>query len=925
MTQTIRKNIQAHEKATGGEPFAWHSLAQEDLSRILAADTNGLTPRDVEERLNEFGRNTLPAPEPPTLLKIILHQFANPLIYILLVAGVIAMLMGELKDAIFIFAVVTLNALIGTYQEWRAEQKAHALQGLLKIKAKVRREGRQQVVPAEELVPGDVVLFESGDKVPADIRLAQANKLSIDESFLTGESLPVEKSLTAVDPSTPVSDRKNMAFAGATVITGRGLGLVVATGLRTEVGRIASSITETEGAKPPLLIRMERFARQISFIVLTVAALLGSWMFYQGFEPGVAAGPLFHGIFLLMVAMAVSAIPEGLPVAMTVALSIATSRMAARNVVVRRLMAVESLGSCTMIASDKTGTLTVNQQTVKQILLPGGEQIEVGGQGYNDEGELHLAGGGEPDEALRERLAEIARSGVFCNEASLSKEDNAWTHSGDAIDVALLSFAYKTDLDPARLRAGAKTIGDIPFESEKRYAAAAYESAGGATVVLKGAVETVLPFCTTARGASGTEPLDKEAMLARADEMAANGYRVLALAAAARPQAGDLDKLSEDHLAGLSLLGLIGFIDPLRPEVKAAVEEAVASGVRVIMITGDHPATALAISRELGITGSVDEVVTGRELSEFPSEETPEYFERIKRTKVFARVTPQQKLQIVDALVKLGEFVAVTGDGVNDAPALRRANISVAMGSGSDIAKDTSLITVVDDNFASIVAGIEEGRFAYGNVRKVTLLLISTGGAELLLLSSAILLGLPAPLIAVQILWLNLVTNGIQDVALAFEAGEKKLMSLPPRRPTEGIFDRKMIEQVVTGGIVMGLVCLGMWIYYMNTGVEENEARTNIFTLLVLMQFYHVFNCRSEYSSAFRVPLRNNWILIAGTATAFVVHLLAMYTPWMQALLRTNPISLEKWLTLGALAGSVMVTMEIYKWVRRGQMPGSSA
>lgn len=924
MTQTIRKNIQAHEQDNGGGPLAWHSIAQEDLTRILVAGMDGLSPADVEERQKEFGKNTLPAPQPPTLLTIILHQFANPLIYILLIAGVIAVLMDDLKDAIFIFAVVALNALIGTYQEWRAEQKAHALQVLLKIKAKVRREGRQQMIPAEDLVPGDVVLIESGDKVPADIRLVQANKLSIDEAFLTGESLPVEKSVTLVEASTPVSDRTNMAFAGATVMTGRGLGFVVATGLRTEVGRIASSITETEGAKPPLLIRMERFARQISFIVLTVAALLGSWMFYQGYGPGVAAGPLFHGIFLLMVAMAVSAIPEGLPVAMTVALSIATSRMAGRNVVVRKLMAVESLGSCTTIASDKTGTLTVNQQTVKKLLLPGGEQIEVEGQGYNDEGAVRLAGGGEPDEALRKRLAEIARGGVFCNEASLSKVESAWTHSGDAIDVALLSFAYKMGMDPVRERAGDKIIGEIPFESEKRYAAAAFESPDGATVVLKGAVETVLPFCATARTASGTEPLDAQAILAKAEEMAANGYRVLALASATRPDAAGLDKLNEEHLAGLSLLGLIGFIDPLRPEAKAAVEEAVRSGVRVIMITGDHPSTALAIARELSIANSAEEVVTGRELSEFPGEETPEYFERIKRTKVFARVTPQQKLQIVDALVKLGEFVAVTGDGVNDAPALRRANISVAMGSGSDIAKDTSLITVVDDNFASIVAGIEEGRFAYGNVRKVTLLLISTGGAELLLLVGAILLGLPAPLIAVQILWLNLVTNGIQDVALAFEAGEKKLMSLPPRRPTEGIFDRKMIEQVVTAGIVMGLVCLGMWIYYMKTGLEENEARTNIFTLLVLMQFYHVFNCRSEYSSAFRVPLRNNLILIAGTTTAFIVHLLAMYTPWMQALLRTNPISLEKWLTLGALASTIMVTMEIYKWIRRDSAPDPS-
>ena len=454
-----------------------------------------------------------------------------------------------------------------------------------------------------------------------------------------------------------------------------------------------------------------------------------------------------------------------------------------------------------------------------------------------------------------------------------------------------------------------------------RYAAAVYEDGTGATAVMKGAVETVLPFCQAMRAPGGTQPLDADAISQAADKMAEDGYRVLAIAAAPMPDPAAARELSEDKLPPLTLLGLLGFIDPLRPEARQAVEDAIRSGVRVIMITGDHPATALAIARELGIAQAAGEVVTGRELEAMGGEETPGYLERIRQVRVFARVTPQQKLQIVDALVKLGEFVAVTGDGVNDAPALRRANISVAMGSGSDIAKDTSLITVVDDNFASIVAGIEEGRFAYGNVRKVTLLLISTGGAELLLLGAAILLGLPAPLIAVQILWLNLVTNGIQDVALAFEKGEKRLMNLPPRRPTEGIFDRKMIEQVVTGGIVMGLVCLGMWIYYMNTGVPEDEARTNIFTLLVLMQFYHVFNCRSEYVSAFRVPLRNNWLLIGGTFTAFLVHLAAMYTPWMQALLRTNPISLEKWLTLGALASTIMIAMEIYKWLRRDSAP----
>jgi potassium/sodium efflux P-type ATPase len=905
----------------GSHSIAWHSLPQEDLQRILKAGVDGLDPSEVEQRQREFGRNTLPAPKPPTLLKVVLHQFKSPLIYILLVAGSVALALGDLKDAIFVFAVVVLNAIIGAYQEWRAGQKAHALQVLLKIQAKVRRSGRQITVAAEELVPGDVVLFESGDKVPADIRLAQANNLTIDESFLTGESLPVEKSVTVLSESVPVSDRKNMAFAGATVITGRGMGLVAATGFRTEVGGIATSITATEGAKPPLLIRMERFARQISIIVVGLATFLGTWLYFREISPDVSSSVVFKNVFMLMVAMAVSAIPEGLPVAMTVALSIATSRMAARNVIVRKLMAVESLGSCTTIASDKTGTLTVNQQTLKKILLPEGTALEVGGQGYNDEGGIRDARGEALDAALQSRVARIARAGVLCNEASLSREDGAWRHSGDAIDVALLSLAYKLGIDPAVERSRFRIVGEIPFESEKRYAATAYEGEGAAAVDLKGAIETVLPFCARMRTASGDQPLDAETVLRKAEELAENGYRVLAIASAPLPQEAEIAKLGEQYLRNLTLLGLVGFIDPLRPEVKPAVAEAIRAGVRVIMITGDHPATAFAIAKELGIADSREEVVAGRELDEMNGHDTPEYFERIKRTRVFARVTPQQKLEIVDALVRMGEFVAVTGDGVNDAPALRRANIGVAMGSGTDIAKDTALITVVDDNFASIVAGIEEGRFAYANVRKVTLLLISTGAAELLLLSTAIVMGFPAPMLAVQILWLNLVTNGIQDVALAFEAGEKGIMKLPPRPPAEGIFNRKMVEQVVVGGITMGLVCLGAWIWMLQSGAEEDVARTAVFTLLVLMQFYHVFNCRSEYRPVLRIPLRDNPILMAGMAIAFGVHLLAMYWTPMQSLLRTTTLTLQNWLVLGGLAASVMVAMEVYKWVRRADSP----
>jgi len=889
---------------SGKKVIAWHAEPLEVVYRKLQSLPDGLSEEQVAERLREFGRNTLPTKEPPTLLQVFLHQFASPLIYILLIAGIVALLRQDYKDAVFIFAVILLNAVIGTIQEWRAEQSAHALQVLLKIKARVRRNGRILTVPAEEVVPGDILLVESGDKVAADLRLIQVNNLRIDESFLTGESLAVEKTVEPLPADSPVSDRRNMAYAGSTVMSGRGIGIVVATGPYTEVGKIAKTISEEAGAKPPLVIRMEKFSRQIAIVVLGFTAILGMIQF--------ARGEALSDVFILVVAMAVSAIPEGLPVAMTVALSLATNRMARRNVIVRKLTAVESLGSCTLIASDKTGTLTVNQQTVKQILLPEGTLIEISGQGYNDEGEVRLAGDAEMTPEIQGRLLTIARESVLCNEATLEKEDGKWQHTGDAMDVALLALGYKLGIDPPNLRRQVRILDEAPFESEKRYAAVVYENAGEPRLVVKGAVETVLQFCSRMMTAQGEVPLEREKVLQLAQHKAESGFRVLALAAGE----GNLEALKGGD-AGLTLLGLLGFIDPLRPEVKEAVQNAQMAGIKVVMITGDHPATALAIARELGIAQSPADVITGKELAEIGSPEIPEFFEGIKHKTVFARVTPDQKLQIVDALIRLGEFVAVTGDGVNDAPALKKANIGVAMGSGTDIAKDTASMIVTDDNFASIVAGVEEGRFAYANVRKVTLLLISTGFAELVLLALAILMEFPVPLIAVQILWLNLVTNGIQDVALAFEGGEEGVMRQPPRNPSEGIFNRKMIEQLMISGLTMALVCLGVWVFLMREGYTLDSARNLLLTLLVLMQFYHVLNCRSEVESAFKIPFSRNRVLAVGMLVALALHILATEVPFLQSLLRTESLPVQTWLILFALASVVLVVMEIYKAIQK--------
>ena len=836
-------------------PTPWHAVPDNEVYVKLQTSLSGLTPEQVQERLLEFGRNTLPTRKPPSLLEIILHQFKSPLIYVLLVAAAIAVATGDLKDAAFVLGVIVLNAAIGTTQEWRAEQSAHALQHLLRIQARVRRAGQQSYVDAEELVPGDVVLLESGDKVPADLRLVQVNNLAVDESLLTGESVAVNKKLVLQEIDAPLGDRNIMAYAGSAVVSGRGVGLVVATGSSTEVGKIARVVAEEKGTKPPLIVRMEKFARQISVVVLVFAAILGTIAYGRGMA--------FEEVLFLVIAMAVSAIPEGLPVALTVALSLSSARMAKRHVIVRKLAAVESLGSCTVIASDKTGTLTVNQQTAKAVVLSDGERVEVGGQGYNDEGQITMDNNEDPPKDVRSRLEALARDAILCNEAVLRKSDGQWVHSGDAMDVALLAFGYKLGLDPQDVRDRFPMLAHIPFESEHRFAATLNRLDGEDTLTVKGAVETVLSFCDRMQTSEGIVPLDRHFIEQQALQLAEEGYRVLAFASTTMSPEHSPETLDRSHITQLIFQALVGFIDPFRPEVPAAVETACQAGVKAVMVTGDHPATALAIARQLGIAATEEQVTTGQELTRIGDTHVPEFYERVKRSTVFARVSPHQKLHIVEALMGLGNFVAVTGDGVNDAPALRKANIGVAMGSGTDI---------------------------------------------------AIAAGQPIPLLPIQILWLNLVTNGIQDVALAFEAGEKGLMRLPPRKPTEGLFNRKMIEQVVLTGFVMAVICVVGWAWLIHSGWEEMAARNALLTLFVLMQFYHALNCRSEYTSVFRVPIRNNPVLIGGIAVAFAVHVLSTQLPFMQSLLRTQPLALPTWVVFAAIAAAILLVVEVYKW-----------
>ncbi|KUG20327.1 MAG: HAD-IC family P-type ATPase [Methanomicrobiaceae archaeon] len=903
---TNERRSQAKEHAV-----PWHALREDEVMQKLQSSLQGLTEDEAAERLEEYGKNALPAHLPPTLLRIFLRQFASPLIYVLLAAGIISLVLAEFTDATFIFLVILLNAVIGTFQEWQAEKSASSLQELLKIYARIRRGGDERTVPSEDLVPGDIVLLESGNRIPADIRLLRAQSLTVDESLLTGESHAIEKRPGVLAAKIPVADRANMAFAGSTVMGGRGTGVVVATGSLTQIGLIAETVSTTEMGRPPLVIRMEEFSRKISIAVLAAAALVGLIVLLQGMA--------FFDVFFLAVALAVSAIPEGLPVAMTVALSIATSRMAKRNVIVRQLAAVESLGSCTAIASDKTGTLTVNQQTVRTILLPSGRRFSVTGAGYAGEGEVSAEDGRDGGESAWKQVERLATAAVLCNEGSLLRKDGEWSHQGDAMDVALLALGYKAGLDVPAVRQAISLEAERPFESERRYAAVWYREEEDVRVAVKGAIEVLLPFCETMATEEGSVPIDPSHVEAQLLDLSESGYRVLAIA---EGRASAVPGSEEDpDIPPLELLGLAGFIDPIRPDVPEAIDRAHRAGVNVVMITGDHPATAFAIARELQIADAPEEVTTGAELEAIGPPDLPEFLTRVRQKKVFARVTPLQKLHIVEALRTAGAFVAVTGDGVNDAPALRTANIGVAMGSGTDVAKDTASMIVTDDNFSSIVAGIEEGRYAYDNVRKVTYLLISTGFSEVVLFMAALIAGLPIPLVAVQLLWLNLVTNGIQGAALAFEAGEPGAMQRPPRKPGEGIFNDLMIKQTLVSGIVIAFVAFGLWYWLLHNGWAEAEARNLVILLMVLLENFHVFNCRSEYRSLFRIPISNNYFLIGGVIAAQGIHILSMYIPFLQETLGVAPVRLGEWILLALLASIILIVMEIFKRVRGYRSP----
>lgn len=881
------------------ETRAWHAEPADAVLAALSASGRGLSEDEVARRLREYGPNVLPEKGPTPLWLIVLRQFMSPLIYILVAAAVVSALMGDFKDALFIAAVLLLNAVIGAYQEWQAERSSHALRKLMHIHAQVERDGEVREIEAEAIVPGDVLWLESGNRVPADIRLLSAQGLEVDESLLTGESLAVRKDAAWTGKAeATLGDRQNMTFAGSLVARGRAKGVVIATGTATNVGQLALDVMGSGGGKPPLLERMERFTNYVAVGTLVASAGIGLL--------GIALwGYSLEQTFFLVVALAVSAIPEGLPVAITVALAVATTRMARRNVIVRHLTAVEGLGSCTLIATDKTGTLTCNELTVREVWLTNGEVFPTTGQGFSPEGEVQQEGR-RVQSADHLLLADAVRAGVLCNEADLHHRDGAWVWRGDAVDVAALSLGVKLGLHREQLLEAYPQLGHIPFESEHQFSASFHRHGDRTEVLVKGAPERVLDMCGQQRSGPDRARLDQVTA-----GMAARGLRVLAVASGQLAEPLHPEN-TPPQPKDLTLLGFLGMIDPLRAGVREAVEECHQAGVLVSMVTGDHRITALAIARDLGLADRDDQVVTAADLEGKSVEQIAQMIEGVR---VFARVTPRQKLEIVEAARSAGHYVAVTGDGVNDAPALRAANIGVAMGkTGTDVAREAAELVISDDNFSSIVGGIEEGRIAYDNIRKVIYLLVSMGAAELLMVLLAVITGLPIPLLPVQLLWLNLVTNGIQGVALAFEPGEGDSLRHKPRPTNEAVFNQLMIERMIVAVLIVAgggylVFAIALW---QDWAVED--ARNLLLLVMVLFENFHVGNCRSETRSAFRLsPLRSP-VLFFGTLAAFLTHVAGMHLPFLQGLLGTSPV--EPWLWAVAIGVSVLIVpaVELHKW-----------
>ena len=866
----------------------YFSKSTEEIFTNLKTSEVGLSSLDAKRRLERYGLNTIPRKEKDGLLLIFIKEIIDPIVLLLFAASIFSFLTGEIIDGIGILIIIFIDLIIGTYEENKANKTIDSLQELVPVSVKVIRNNKEIEIDIKELVPGDLVCLESGYKISADMRIIESHNLTVDESILTGESIPISKDSKIIkDKDISINSQTNMLFAGCNIVTGRAMAIVVGTGINTEIGKIADTLSNTKEEKSPLTIRMEKFSKQISTAIIIFSIFLAILLYVKGFE--------LNEILISVIALSVSALPEGLPLALTMALTIASNKMAKKKVVAKKLYSVEALGSCTVIASDKTGTLTVNEQTAKRIILPNDLDYEITGTGYMVEGSVV----GEKLDFARE----IVTLGVINNEATFTKDNML----GDKIDLAFLVLGEKL-----KIKDNTAMIDSIPYESSNGYSAVFYEENNKVYCTIKGSLEVVSKFCSSINFLN-TNSFNK--IYRQNEELSKDGYRVIAIA---KGEVNKKNNYTEKDIKNLKFMGLVGFIDPIRREAVKAIKDSINAGINVLMITGDHPLTAFKIAKDLKLTNSYDEVAIGSDIENYLKKSDREFDEFIKTKKVFARVSPLEKLRIVESLKRQGEFVAVTGDGVNDALALQSANIGIGMGSGTDIAKDTSKIILLDDNFKSIVSGIFEGRVAYSNIRKIVYFLLSCGLAEVLFFTLSILFNMPMPLLAIQLLWLNVVTDGIQDIALSFEKGDKSILSNTYHNPRSGLFDKNMVSEILVSGITIGLIVFGLWVYLINyKKIDINIARTYVMALMIIIQNFHAFNCRSEDKSIGEISFFSNRIFIVGIIGSIILGISVIQVKFFNIILKTTGMPLNNLCLIIALGLIILLVMEIYKKIKK--------
>ena len=881
------------------EKFDWHACSVDETLKKVESSKDGLTQSEASERLAKNGANVLPRKKPKSVFLMFIEELINPIVLILLVAMAFSFVVGEILDGFVILGIVAIDAIMGTVQSKRAQRIASSLSGMIKVKARVLRDGSKIEIESSDLVVGDIVYLESGDKISADMRIVECSNFTVDEALLTGESINATKQVEEVKANVALGDRKSMVFSGSSVITGRATCVVVGTGVNTEIGNIATKLNDVEDELSPLNIRINKFSKQISAMIVVIAVVIFVIMLLQH-------NPI-KDIFLCVIALAVSAMPEGLPLAVTMALTIASNRMGKKNVVVKHLNAVESLGSCTVIATDKTGTLTLNEQTAKIITLPNGNEFEVSGSGYNDNGKVICN-----DETYLNEVTQIALMGKLNNESKFEKKKNgSFEYFGDSMDIAFKVLAAKMKVKSKEY----SIVGQIPYESENKYSAVFYENAGKRYCTIKGSLEKIMEYSTTMKVDGKEIPLNKALIEKQNESLAERGYRVIALAVG---EVKNQDSYSEKDISKLTFIGLVGFIDPVRPETKGSIADCHHAGIKVIMITGDHPLTAFSIAKDIDIAEDYKQVATGKDVEQAFAKGNAEFDAFVKAKTVFSRVTPTDKLHIVESLKRQGEFVAVTGDGVNDSPAIKSAHIGISMGSGTDVSKETADMIILDDNFTSIVQGVKEGRCAYSNIRKITYFLLSCSIAEVLFFILAICVGAGTPLLAIQLLWLNVITDGFQDISLSLEKPEADIMNEKPRATTESLFSKSMVCQCLTLGLTIGMLVFGTWMVLTQAlNYEIVVARSLVMALMVFLQNFHALNCRSEKQSISKLSISSNWFFFVAVFGSIGLQVLFMEIPVLSKLLSLTTVSYIDLAILLAMSLLVIVVGEVYKAIIR--------